>query len=159
VSIDRHSLSRLMNDAIAEARQAFADECGDIPVGCLIIKDDQVIAKAHNEKELTNDPTAHAEILAIRRAAVALKSWRLRGCLLITTLEPCPMCTEAIIQSRVSTLVFGAYDLRSGACGSAFNLFGNDRIYPIPEIVGGIEEDQCQQLLNGFFKAVREREE
>lgn len=155
---DRQKLSTLMNTALEEARLTLTNESGDIPVGCLIIKDDQVIAKAHNEKELTNDPTAHAEILAIRRAAVALKSWRLRGCLLITTLEPCPMCTEAIIQSRVSTLVFGAYDIRSGACGSAFNLFGNDRIYPIPEIIGGIEEDQCQQLLNGFFKTVRERD-
>src|SRR5262249_29580408 len=105
------------------------------------------------EREATGDPTAHAEIQAIRQAAKKLGGWRLEHTTIYSTLEPCPMCAEAIIQSRIKRLVFGAYDTASGAAGSAFNLFCQGRIYPIPEIVGGLLEQECQNLLVEFFKA------
>ncbi len=146
--------SHWMHLALEEARQTSID----VPVGCIIAgSDHEVIARAHNERERTNDPTAHAEILALREAARHLKSWRLSGCILVTTLEPCAMCAEAIIQARVAIVVFGAYDARSGACGSAFNLFLPGRSYPLPEIIGGIEEERCEQLLESFFKNVVRR--
>ncbi len=144
-----------MGIALEEARIAGKD----IPVGCLVIKTGEVLGRAHNQKEETNDPTAHAEIVAIRQAANQLASWRLNDCILVTTLEPCPMCAEAIIQARISILVFGAYDEKSGACGSRFNLFQNKRIYPLPEIIGGIEEEGCAILLEEYFRAqVRKKE-
>lgn len=150
-----------MKEALNEAQRTFdctpSQGVVDVPVGCLILKDDQVIARAHNRREETQDPTAHAELLALRAAADYQSSWRLSGCLLIVTLEPCPMCAEAIIQSRISTLVFGAYDQRAGACGSAFNLFVSGRSYPLPEIIGGIEEEECERMLADFFKSVRSR--
>jgi len=131
-----------------------AKKCGkDVPVGCVIVKDGVVIGIGRNERETTGDPTAHAEIQAIRQAAQKLGGWRLENTTIYSTLEPCPMCAEAIIQSRIQKLVFGAYDPQSGAAGSAFNLFCPGRIYPIPEIVGGLLEQECQNLLVEFFKA------
>jgi len=137
-----------MNEALTQAGQVICD----IPVGALIVMAGKIIGRGHNLREETNDPTAHAEIIAIRAAAVHLGSWRLTGATLYTTLEPCPMCAEAIIQCRLSKLVFGAYDARSGAAGSAFNLFCSGRIYPIPEIVAGVCEQQCQELLVNYFR-------
>src|SRR6202042_953180 len=99
----------------------------DVPVGCIIVMNDQIIARGHNQKEELGDPTAHAEILAVRRAAEALGNWRLNRTTIYSTLEPCPMCAEAIIQARVAKLVFGAYDPKSGAAGSMFNLFCQGR--------------------------------
>lgn len=148
-----HDYQYWMKLALAEAQRAVPD----VPVGCLILKDGEVIARGRNEREVTQDPTAHAELIAIREAAKHLSSWRLADCTLIVTLEPCPMCAEAIIQSRIATLVFGAYDQRSGACGSAFNLFVGGRSYPLPEIIGGIEEECCERMLADFFKSVRNR--
>lgn len=127
----------------------------DVPVGCLIVRNGRIIGQGCNQRETTNDPTAHAEIIALRAAAQHLNSWRLQDCSLYTTLEPCPMCAEAVIQARVARLVFGAYDPRSGAAGSAFNLFVKGRIYPLPEVVGGIMEQPCQELLTEFFRAGR----
>jgi tRNA(adenine34) deaminase len=143
-----NALQNWMKMAIEEAAKTRLD----VPVGCLIVKDACILTANHNEREATNDPTAHAEILALREAARISQSWRLNGTTLVTTLEPCPMCAEAIIQARVSTIVFGAYDPRSGACGSAFNLFVEKRSYPLPEIIGGIEEEGCRRLLESFFK-------
>jgi tRNA(adenine34) deaminase len=111
----------------------------------------EVIGRGHNERETTGDPTAHAEIVALRQAAKALGTWRLAGVTLYTTLEPCPMCAEAIIQSRVSKVIFGAYDNVSGALGSKFNLFCAGRIYPIPEVLGGVEEQLCREILTNYF--------
>ncbi len=150
-----------MKAALAEARRTFdakaAGKQVDVPVGCLIIKGGEVIAQAHNQREETQDPTAHAELIALRTAAKSQSSWRLNDCTLVVTLEPCAMCAEAIIQSRITTLVFGAYDQRTGACGSAFNLFVSGRSYPLPEIIGGIEEEECERLLADFFKTVRNK--
>lgn len=148
-----------MKQALAEAARVGSGSVRDVPVGCLVLNGDQLIASGHNEREEKQDPTAHAELIAIRSAAKQLQSWRLTNCTLIVTLEPCPMCAEAIIQSRISTLVFGAYDARSGACGSAFNLFVSGRSYPLPEIIGGINEDECEHMLAEFFKSVRNSRE
>jgi len=124
----------------------------DVPIAAVIVDGAELVAKSKNRKEESGDPTAHAEILVIREAARKLGSWRLDGLTLYTTLEPCPMCAEAILQSRVSRVVFGAYDQLSGALGSAFNLYGGKRIYPIPEVLGGILEEDCARLLKEFFR-------
>jgi tRNA(adenine34) deaminase len=137
-----------MKVALAEASLAR----NDVPVGSILVHSGQLIAKGRNRKEETNDPTEHAEIVALRAACHQLGSWRLDNCTLYTTLEPCPMCAEAIIQARISKLVFGAYDPLSGAAGSKFNLFVSGRIYPIPEVIGGILEEDCQNLLKEFFR-------
>lgn len=151
-----NAYTKWMKQALEEAQRTAKD----VPIGCIILKDEEVLARAHNEREESNDPTAHAEILAIREAASRLGSWRLTGTVLISTLEPCPMCAEAIIQARVKTLVFGAYDTGSGACGSAFNLFVDGRTYPLPEIIGGIEEEECENLLKSFFRtSVRQKKD
>jgi tRNA(adenine34) deaminase len=142
-----------MRQALNEAAQVNSD----VPVGAIIVMAGKIIGRGHNLREMTGDPTAHAEIIAIRQAATNLKSWRLTGAELYTTLEPCPMCAEALLQARVSRLVFGAYDPRSGAAGSAFNLFTQGRTYPLPEILGGICEDECQKLLLQFFRETTNR--
>lgn len=129
----------------------------DVPVGAVVVAAGEVIGKGCNQRERTGDPTAHAEIVALRQAAENRASWRLNGTTLYSTLEPCPMCAEAIIQSRVDRVVFGAYDPASGAAGSAFNLFVSGRIFPLPEVVGGFCEQQCQSLVTGFFRAKPER--
>jgi tRNA(adenine34) deaminase len=137
-----------MKAALAEAEKCAAD----VPVGCVIVRNNVIIAAGHNQRELNQDPTAHAEIIAIRLAAAHLNRWRLDDVCLYTTLEPCPMCAEALLQARVPRLVFGAYDIKSGAVGSAFNLYCEGRIYPLPEVKGGILEQNCQKLLIDFFK-------
>ncbi len=139
--------------ALKEAH--LAEESEDVPVGCVIVRDEKILASGHNQKEKSLDPTDHAEIIAIRKAASTLKSWRLDGTTLYTTLEPCPMCAEAIMQTRISRLVFGAYDIQSGAVGSKFNLFLPGRPYPVPEVTGGILQEQCQGLLVNFFRQRR----
>jgi len=138
-----------MEQALQLARQTEED----VPVGAVIVHNGLVIATGVNERERNLDPAGHAEIVAMRKAAQVLKNWRLTGCQLYVTLEPCAMCAEAIIQSRVSTIVFGAYDPRSGACGSAYNLFIAGRPYPMPEVLGGIMEAECKELLKEFFRS------
>ena len=142
---------RWMEKAIAQAKLAGKD----VPVGSVLVRSDELLAEAHNQKEYTQDPTDHAEIAVIRKATATLKNWRLNGTTLYTTLEPCAMCAEAIIQCRISRLVFGAFDPKSGAVGSAFNLFVIGRIYPLPEVVGGVSETECQALIKQFFKERR----
>lgn len=138
-----------MQNAIIEAKKCKID----VPIGCVIKKDGKIIAAAHNQRELDNDVTSHAEILAIKKAQKLLKSSRLKGCELFVTLEPCPMCTWAIIQSGVSTIYFGSYNTQYGACGSAINLkkLANSKI----KIYGGIEEALCNNILEEFFKKIR----
>lgn len=140
-----------MEKALAEAGRCL----NDVPVGCVIVKEGRVLGVGFNRREELNDPTAHAEVLAIREAAQNLDSWRLDGCSIYVTLEPCPMCAEAIIQSRASRLIFGAYEPLSGAAGSRFNLFEPNRSLPLPEVLGGICEEPCRILLQDFFKAKR----
>jgi tRNA(adenine34) deaminase len=145
--------THFMKLALQEAHQSG----DDVPVGCVIVQDSEVIGSGHNEREAANDPTAHAEIVAIRQAAQKLGAWRLTGATLYTTLEPCPMCAEAIIQSRLSRVVFGAYDNVSGALGSKFNLFCAGRIYPIPEVLAGVEEQACRKTLVDYFARKADR--
>jgi len=142
-----------MSRALQEAKQSG----DDVPVGCVIVLNSEIIGQGHNERESAGDPTAHAEIVAIRQAAKAIGGWRLSGATLYTTLEPCPMCAEAIIQSRIARVVFGAYDNVSGALGSKFNLFCKGRIYPLPEVLAGVEEDACRKLLVDYFARKTDR--
>lgn len=145
------------NSNTLKPKEIGAEEIGaakkakDIPVGAVIVHNGQLICASGNRKEILNDVTAHAEIVALREAAAISGTWRLSGTTIYTTLEPCPMCAEAILQARVAKVVFGAYDPLSGALGSAFNLYGQKRIYPVPEVVGGILESECSNLLKEFF--------
>lgn len=127
----------------------------DIPVACLVIKDGQIIAQGLNCREALNDPCGHAEIVAIRQAAKLLKTWRLDELTVYCTLEPCPMCAEAMIQSRVAKIVFGAYDTVGGAAGSFFNLFVPRKNLKVPQVIGGILEQECQAKLLAFFQGQR----
>ncbi len=143
-----------MELAIEEARRSRVD----VPVGAVVVCRGEVVGRGCNRREMTGDPTAHAEIVALRQAAQSLSSWRLAGTIVYSTLEPCPMCAEAIIQSRVDKLVFGAYDPASGATGSAFNLFLPGRIFPLPEVIGGLCEEECRKLMTEFFRGKPQRQ-
>ena len=144
---------RFMNRAIEIARQAGTR--GEIPVGAVIVKDGEIIAEGSNRREEKKSALSHAETEAIAAACRKLGDWRLDGCTLYVTLEPCPMCAGAIINARISTVVFGAFDLKAGSFDSVVNLAS----YPYdsrPEVYGGICEDECVALLRDFFKAVRD---
>ena len=129
-------------------------DLGEVPVGALVVKDGEVIARAHNERELLPDATAHAEVLAIRRACAALGSNRLSGCTLYVTLEPCPMCAGALAAARVDRVVFGAYDARGGACGSMLRI-QKYPLYFMPEFRGGVMAEECAAVLTEFFAKKR----
>ena len=141
-----------MSEAIKIAKQSGLD----VPVGAIIVKDNKIIASAHNEREKTNDITAHAEILAIKQAAEKLENWRLEDCELYVTLEPCPMCAWAILQSRIKTVYFGSYDTQYGAFGSALDLRtqANSNL----KIYSGILEEECDRILEEFWEERRRRE-
>ena len=142
-----------MRIALEEARLAMLQ--GEVPVGAVLIDDEGgVVIRAHNRRETETDATAHAEILAIREAGKRLSRWRLTGCTLFVTIEPCPMCAGAIMASRISRLVYGAPDARAGAVESIFNIPGHPSLAPAPEITAGVLEDECRLLLKKFF-AVR----
>ena len=143
----------LMELALAEARTA--SEHGDVPIGAVIALDGRVIAHAHNERELQGDPTAHAEVLAIRMAASTIGSSRLDGATLVTTLEPCPMCAGAALLARVGRVVFGAEDPKAGATGSLYNLGADPRLNHEFEVRGRVRADECAELLTGFFAELR----
>ncbi|MEB3287838.1 MAG: nucleoside deaminase [Vampirovibrionales bacterium] len=138
-----------MNMALDEARLALPV---DVPVGAILVKDGKVIAQNHNQRERDYNPVGHAEILVLQAAGEKLGDWRLNGCTLYVTLEPCPMCASAIVQSRVSRVVFGAYDPVAGACGSKHGLLMPSSSVTI---TGGLMEDACQQELKGFFAQKR----
>ncbi len=142
-----------MTLALAEARRALDHD--DVPVGAVVIRNDEVIAARHNERELTGDPTAHAEILALRDAAAAIGQWRLDDCTLVVTLEPCPMCAGALVNARIGQLIYGANDPKAGASGSQFDLTDSAVLnHRIPRVTG-INADECSQLLIDFFAARR----
>lgn len=143
-----------MRLALEEAKKALKSK--DVPVGAVIVKDGKVIAKAHNEREKHDDATAHAEIVAIRRANKKLKTWYLDGCTLYVTMEPCVMCAGAIINARIDKVVFGASDFRFGCCGTLYNLPQDTRFNHRAEVVGGVLSDECAKLLTDFFKKLRE---
>jgi len=139
-----------MSEAIAIAKEAL--QTGDVPVGAIVLnKDGVVIGKGSNEREADNDPTAHAEIVAIRSAAARLQNSRLDGCTLVVTLEPCAMCAGAIAQSRISHLVFGAWDEKAGAVGSVWDVLRDPRSIFSVEVTSGVRESECAQLLKDFF--------
>jgi tRNA(adenine34) deaminase len=137
--------------ALALAEAARALDHGDVPVGAVVVRDGEVIAARHNERELTNDPAAHAEVLALRDAAAKIGSWRLDDCTMVVTLEPCPMCAGALVNARLKTVVFGAHDMRGGAVGSLYNLCSDPRLNHEVEVVSGVAGDDCAQLLTEFF--------
>jgi tRNA(adenine34) deaminase len=141
----------LMRSAIAVAQSAL--KTADVPVGALIVdSENNIIATGYNEREAHQDPTAHAEIVAIRRAAQKLGTWRLAECKLVVTLEPCAMCAGAIAQSRIETLVFGAWDEKAGAVGSVWDVLRDPRAIHKMEVIGGVLQTECAELLTNFFR-------
>ncbi len=143
-----------MQMALEEAKLAPAR--GDVPIAAVLVLDHEVLAQVHNFRELWQDPTAHAEIVAIREAAARLGTWRLTGSTLYVTVEPCSMCAGAIIQSRISRLVFATRDPKAGACGSVFNLPEEPRLNHRVQVLGGLLEKESQELIQGFFRRLRE---
>jgi tRNA(adenine34) deaminase len=143
-----------MCGALAVARVAQA--AGEVPVGAVVLSAaGSIIASAHNQRELLCDPTAHAEVVALRQAGQAIGRWNLTGCTLAVTLEPCTMCAGAIVLARVSRVVFGAWDPKAGAVGSLWDVVRDRRLNHRPEVVSGVREDECASLLTEFFAARR----
>lgn len=144
-----------MKEALAEAKKAAV--AGEVPVGAVIVKDGEIIGRGHNETETAKDPTAHAEMIAIRQAAKNLGGWRLTGCTMYVTTEPCSMCAGAIVWSRISRLFIGTMDPKSGACGSVFNIPQESRLNHFVEIETGLMQEECSSLMKSFFKELRKR--
>ena len=138
-----------MRQALAQARAAA--EHGDVPIGAVVVHEGRVIGRGHNERELLQDPTAHAEVLALREAAAALGSWRVLDSTLYVTLEPCAMCAGAIVLSRIPRVVYGTTDPKAGASGSVLDVTGDPRLNHRPQVVGGVLADACGDLLRAFF--------
>jgi tRNA(adenine34) deaminase len=153
--IDMSDHERLMGLALAEARLALAHD--DVPIGAVVVRDEdgEVLGAGHNERELRQDPTAHAEVLALRRASSALGSWRVLGCTLVVTLEPCAMCAGAIVLARLPRVVFGCEDPKAGAAGSVLDVLAEERLNHRPEVIGGVRATECAALLRDFFAARR----
>ncbi len=143
-----------MQEALKEAKKAYKKL--EIPVGVVIVKDGQIIARAHNMKEEKKDTTKHAEIIAIQRASKKLNSWRLNDCEMYVTLEPCPMCAGAVIQSRIKKVYIGAKDEKTGACGSVLNLLEDYKFNHQVEIENDVLSKECEEILKKFFKELRE---
>lgn len=139
--------------ALREAERALKH--GDVPIGAVLVRDGEVVAAAHNERELRQDPTAHAEILALREAARAFGTWRVLDTVAYVTLEPCAMCAGALVLARVPRVVFGASDPKAGACGSLLDVLGEPRLNHRPNLVGGLLARECGELLSGFFASRR----
>jgi len=144
---------QLMSLAIEQAREA--EDHGDVPIGAVVARDGELLTAAGNERELRRDPTAHAEVLAIRAAAEQLGGWRLPGTTLYVTLEPCTMCAGAIVLARIPEVVFGAPDPKAGAAGSVFDVLAEPALNHRPQVTGGVMEEECSALLQGFFAARR----
>lgn len=152
-----------MQEALAEARRAA--ELGEVPIGAIIVREivregesgEEIVGRGHNRREIDRDPLAHAEILAIRQAAERVGGWRLTGCTMYVTLEPCAMCAGAIVLARVPAVVFGAADPKAGAAGSVMNLLDHPALNHRPSVVGGVRGEECAELLSGFFRGRRGR--
>lgn len=142
-----------MDLAIEQAH--LAQVAGEVPVGAVVVHEGTVLSRAHNLVEMYRDATAHAELLALRAASALLGEWRLKECLLVATLEPCVMCTGALILSRVPTIVYGASDDRFGALGSFCDFSWQNPFGPLPRVIGGVKKEQCGRLLQDFFKGCR----
>ena len=144
-----------MAEALKEA--ALAAEMGEVPIGAVIVRGDEIIAAAHNLVETSKDPTAHAEMLAIRQAAARLGSWRLTGCHMYVTVEPCSMCAGAIVWARIEKLFIGTDDPKGGACGSIFNIPQEKKLNHYTEIETGLLREECSEIMKTFFKKIRDR--
>jgi len=154
MSVEDHE--RYMGMALELAREAIAD--GDVPVGCVVVKDGEVVGRGRNRREARGDATAHAEMEAIRDACAQVGSWRLHGCTLYVTLEPCPMCAGGIINARVDTVRYGARDGKAGCCGSVLDLF-QERFNHRPRVYQGPLREECEKLLRDFFENLRGKPE
>ncbi len=146
---------RFLHAALNEA--AKGGEKGEVPIGCVLVKEGRILGRGHNLMETLRDPTAHAEILAIGAACQALDNWRLDGCTLYVTLEPCPMCAGAILNSRISRVVFGARDKRLGALGSTYDILDENPINRVVVVEGPAMEDACLEMLRAFFRELRSK--
>ena len=144
---------KYIKKALKEAKKAYLLD--EVPIGCVIVKDNKIIARSYNTREKDQMVTSHCEINALRKASKKLKDWQLIDCELYVTLEPCPMCAGAIYQSRIKKVVFGAYDVKQGALGSSFNLYDVKTLNHHPEVVGGVLKEECGQLLTNYFKEKR----
>ncbi|HIJ70362.1 MAG TPA: tRNA adenosine(34) deaminase TadA [Planctomycetes bacterium] len=140
---------KYMRVAIDQAE--IARENGDVPVGAVIVHNGRMIAKAYNQRQQLNDPTAHAEIIALTQAAAAVGNWRLEGCTIYVTLEPCTMCAGALVLARIDRLVYGCNDPKTGACGSLYNIVQDERLNHRLEITRGVMEEECRKQLQAFF--------
>jgi len=143
-----------MRAALAEAEAAAAK--GEIPIGAVIVRDGELIAAGHNLRETERDPTGHAEMVAIRRAAARLGAWRLTGTTLYVTIEPCPMCAGALVLARIERLVYGAADPKAGACGTLWNLVQDPRLNHRLAVTAGVLEDECRAVIQAFFRRLRD---
>ena len=146
---------RFMREAIEEARKAAS--LREVPIGAVIVRNGEIIGRGHNLRETMRDPTAHAEILAIRQASERLNAWRLLDCTLYVTLEPCPMCAGAILQSRIARVVYGTDDPKAGCAGTLMNLLQDRRFNHRTEVTSDVLRSECSELLTGFFRALRNR--
>ena len=144
-----------MREALIEAAQAAA--AGEIPVGAVLVSRERIVSRTHNRREASGDPTAHAEILALREAAALQKHWRLAEATLYVTLEPCPMCAGALVQARVKRLVYGASDPKAGAAGSLMNIVADARLNHRVEVTSGILAEECGRILKEFFQKRRKK--
>lgn len=142
-----------MRMALCEAKAAYDED--EVPIGAVIVMDGIVISKAHNIRENIKDPTAHAEMVAIREASQALRRWRLSDCELYVTIEPCPMCAGAIVQARIKRLIYGAQDPKAGACGTIMNIVQDRFLNHRVEVTAGILEDECSGIMKDYFKYKR----
>jgi tRNA(adenine34) deaminase len=142
-----------MRQALAEARRAA--DLGEVPIGAVVVKDGEIVGRGHNRREVDGDPLAHAELLALREAARRVGGWRLAGCTMVVTLEPCPMCAGALVASRIDRLVYGAADPKAGYCGSLGNLVQDARLNHRLEVSSGVLAEESAALLRGFFASLR----
>ncbi|MBI3579340.1 MAG: nucleoside deaminase [Ignavibacteriales bacterium] len=142
-----------MKQALREAEKAFEQD--EVPVGAVVVYEEKIIGRGFNQMECLQDPTAHAEMIALTAAANHLQSRRLEGCMLYVTLEPCPMCAGAIVMARIPTLVFAAYDPKAGACGTLFNIVEDKRLNHTTHVIAGVCDKESEELLRGFFGRVR----
>lgn len=153
LQMQAHEDERWMAHALDQARRAFDEE--EVPVGAIVVHDGHVVGEGYNQRESLQDPTAHAEMIAITQAAAALKSWRLLDCTLYVTLEPCPMCAGAIVQGRLPTIVYGTTDPKAGACDSLYQITNDDRLNHQVTVRSGVLRDDCRRLLQDFFAQQR----
>lgn len=142
-----------MRIAIEQAK--IAEDNGDVPIGAVIVYKGQIIGRAYNQRQQLKDPTAHAEIIALTQAAAALENWHLNGCTMYVTVEPCPMCAGALVLSRMERLCYGCSDPKSGACGSLYNIVGDERLNHRLEVTAGVLEKECNKQLQNFFEKRR----